>query len=404
MALDTFDIIANKLLLHCPQAGIERARTWITNVYRDVAEKRQWSWRVRQFALSLPALYTTGTVTLTPNSITVTGVGTAFDSSFVGRSISQLNVTQVIASYISPTQLELELAWSGPAVTAQPVRIAQSLLLPPQDFEQWLSVYDPVNNYPLGLIAHNAEINEVDPQRASSGLPSQLSFKDYAPAFSGLVVSPLQVVGSGPAPSAGGSYTGPADGIYSITITTGGASGTAVFQWKKDFGSFTTGVVTATTPILLSQSVTVAFPVGVYVLGDTFIIRVYSSAGPGLPRYELWPYPTATTTLTGFYVARVPDLTDTGAILPRYIRGDVLLHGGLAQCARWPGADNDHKNPYYQQGLSEYHTSQYLSLLGDLMLTDNGVAEYEVYFQKRQMTYPGGAWLQSHEPDLIGYI
>ena len=182
MALDTFDIIANKLLLHCPQAGIERARTWITNVYRDVAEKRQWSWRVRQFALSLPALYTTGTVTLTPNSITVTGVGTAFDSSFVGRSISQLNVTQVIASYISPTQLELELAWSGPAVTAQPVRIAQSLLLPPQDFEQWLSVYDPVNNYPLGLIAHNAEINEVDPQRASSGLPSQLSFKDYAPA------------------------------------------------------------------------------------------------------------------------------------------------------------------------------------------------------------------------------
>jgi len=57
----------------------------------------------------------------------------------------------------------------------------------------------------------------------------------------------------------------------------------------------------------------------------------------GLPQYEIWPYSHAARNYPFYYIKRPADLindTDT-PIYP--IRGDILVSGALADCARWPG-------------------------------------------------------------------
>ncbi len=88
--------------------------------------------------------YTTGTISLTNNSATVTGVGTTFSANMVGR---YLNITDAtgdglwyrIASYGSATSLTLENTYQGSNVSAANYQIAEAFGLP--DELQPLPVY-----------------------------------------------------------------------------------------------------------------------------------------------------------------------------------------------------------------------------------------------------------------------
>jgi hypothetical protein len=64
--------------------------------------------------------------------------------------------------------------------------------------------------------------------------------------------------------------------------------------------------------------------------------RSYSSL-QGLPSYELWPYTLTARNYPFYYIKRPADLVndDDTPIYP--IRGDILVSGALADCARWPG-------------------------------------------------------------------
>jgi hypothetical protein len=73
---------------------------------------------------------------------------------------------------------------------------------------------------------------------------------------------------------------------------------------------------------------------------------------PPLPRYEIWPHQFVQKPFPFVYISRPPDLNDAGASLPRYITGDVIMDGALAEAARWPGPDKDHPNPYFNLNLS----------------------------------------------------
>lgn len=67
------------------------------------------------------------------------------------------------------------------------------------------------------------------------------------------------------------SNTGP----YIVSITTGGARGTAVFKWSKDGGTtYATGVTTAATVALGTTGVTVAFDTGTYSTDNVYKFNV----------------------------------------------------------------------------------------------------------------------------------
>lgn len=122
-------------------------------------------------------------------------------------------------------------------------------------------------------------------------------------------------------------------------------------------------------------------------------------SSPPLPRLEVWPHVKSEYVLPFIYEARATDLEDVGATLPRYIRGDVLLEGALAECARWPGPSKEHVNPYFNLQLAREHDGRFERWVAELQRQDSEVVEQDVRYQVASLPYapiPSASWLQAH--------
>jgi len=403
--LDTYTTIWNKVLLRAPAVPSLLSRDWVTNAFREVAERRRWSWLVKSGQIIVPDSYNTGTVSATLGSPTITGAGTTWTPQMVGRQfrVGASAPIYTIAGFNSATSLTLDAVWGGSSVSSSGYEIYQCFFPVPDDFHAYMTLWDPAMNWRLWLNIQQDELNQVDAQRSNRGQSYLISFRDYSTIQNGTVNAPLQVLGSGPSPISGGVYTGVADAIFTVEITTGGASGTAVFQWKKDNGSWTT-VTTDSGGFSqdLQDGVSIAFPVGpVYVLNDLWVVRTRAIAAVGVPRYELWPHRTSAYVFPYLYESRAQDLQDPGATLPRYIRGDVLLEMVLAEAAGWPGTSANQPNVYYNPVTQARHGSRAEKMIGELERQDDETSEIDLTWPAMGLPlapWPLGdsRWLQSH--------
>lgn len=82
-----------------------------------LAQDYRWEWFVRRAFISTVAPYSTGTITLTAASATVTGSGTTFPSTAAGRRILVSGQILDVLSYSSGTSITLTANWGG-ATTA----------------------------------------------------------------------------------------------------------------------------------------------------------------------------------------------------------------------------------------------------------------------------------------------
>src|SRR6185369_2741932 len=189
-----------------------------------------------------------GTVNVTQGNATVTGIGTAWDPSLVGQQfrISVSTPIYTISLVNSATSLQLELPYGGGTQSGIGYRISQIYVTPPNDFRSFISLWDPNYSWQLRLNTQQQELNSWDAQRANTGQAYVVASLDYTTNAVGTIRNPVQVIGSGTAPLIAGSanYTGAANSIYTVIITTGGASGAAVFKWEKNAEGFTAGVTT----------------------------------------------------------------------------------------------------------------------------------------------------------------
>lgn len=141
--------------------------------------------------------------------------------------------------------------------------------------------------------------------------------------------------------------------------------------------------------------------------GTAYVAAQYTydplSGPPPLPRYEIWPHQKSQYVYPFLYISRPPDLEDTGASLPRYIRGDVLLEMALAQAARWPGPSKDAPNPYFNLALAMQHDARGLKMVQELEVQDDEVYETDLsYFSPVGLPFaplPWGdsRWMQAHD-------
>lgn len=398
MARDTADAIVGKVELHCPMAGGELARVWVTHAFRDIAERRPWSWLIRQGRFYIPAAYTTGTVSIAYNTTTLTiGGGGSFAPEMVGRQIKIGTQILTLVTYNSTTSMEVDMPWPAATVSGSAFTIFKPYVTPPDDFHYFLGMWNPDEAYRLWLDVTQEELSAFDPQRASTGQPYLVASLDTEPTRLGQVDAPLQVRGTGAVPGSSGAFSGPTASLFTIEITLAGIEGVAQYKWKKDSGSYTTGVLSdAALTQALSHGVEVYWPAGTYNLGDVFVIRTSVGAAAGLPRYELYPHPTSALTLNFLYVARADDLFDSGMSVPRYIRGDVLATAALAQAARWPGPTKEERNPYFQIALAESLEGKAERQVNTLEVQDNEVYERMISYTRSIPYHPGGSWLQSH--------
>lgn len=407
MAADTYAELWGRVLLRCPSLSPKLAQDFVINAFRRLAEIRRWSWLVKFNQFIAPVAYTTGTVTVTLNSTTVTGSSTVWTAAMVGRQfkVGTSSPIYTIAQFISTTQIELDLVYGGSTTAGASYSIYQCYFTPPTDFHQFITLWDPSFNWQLYLDIQQSEINIWDAQRANTGNAYVVSFRGYATSQVGVVSTTLQVVGTGPDPTSGGTYTGPNDALFTVEITTGGTSGTAVFKWKKDDGSYTTGVATngLATAQTLQDGVTVLFPlVSVYVVTDVFVIRCQAISNAGLPLYELWPHQQAAHVYPFLYEMRAADLDDVNAVLPRYIRGDVIVEMALEDLALWPGPSIDKPNPYASITAAKHHHDYAEKMIRVLEVQDDNVWMQDLTYAYPAMSWAAAtplgdsAWLQSH--------
>jgi hypothetical protein len=141
--------------------------------------------------------------------------------------------------------------------------------------------------------------------------------------------------------------------------------------------------------------------------GTAYVVSMFDYDGffsdPPLPRYEIWPHQKALYCYPFQYVSRPPDLSDPGATLPRYIRGDVLLEMALAQCARWPGPSKDAPNPYFNLSLAMQHEARGQEMINEMVRTDDEIDENDVTYMSTSampfasIPYGDARYLQSHD-------
>lgn len=401
---DTYAEVWGRVLLRAPNLGPKLAQDMVRNAFRRLAERRRWSWLVKQSQIIAPAVYNTGTCTVTLNSNIVTGSGTAWTAAHIGRQFRRGLLTPIytIASVQSGTQLTLDQVWGGATASAVTYEIYQAFFEMPSDFHQFITVYDPEFNWRLHLDVDQREINAFDAQRANSGNAYLVSFRDYSTSQVGVVSQPIQVDGTGNDPSSGGTYAGPASAIFTVEITTGGAPGTAVYRWKKDSGSYTSSVTTDANadPQELQDGVMITFPTGVsYTLGDIWVIRATALSNPGNPRYELYPHQEAAHVYGMMYETLPVDLTDTNAVIPRAIPGDLLTTLAMAEVARYPGTDTQ-KNPYFNIGIAKMYDAQAEDRLNLAELRDDDVwtqnLEYTILSWPMAPIWMDSRFMQSH--------
>lgn len=406
MALDTYQTIWNKVLLRCPAADPGLAKDWVTNAFREVAERRRWSWLIRTGQIIVPNQYNTGTVACTLGLSTITGSGTAWTADMIGRQF-RVGVNApiyTINAFYSATSLGLDQVWGGSSISGAGYQIYQCFFPVPVDFHAFQCLWDPAMNWRLWLNIQQDELNMVDAQRANTGQSYLISFRDYTTAYQGTIAPAVQIVGSGAVPIPGGTYTGVANALFTIQITTAGQSGTAVFEWKKNSAAFTTNVTTDGNGYAqaLSDGLSVSFPTGqTYNLNDMFVISCQSISSVGVPRYELWPHRTSAYVFPFLYECRAADLQDPGATLPRYIRGDVLLEMALAEAAGWPGADVNSPNVYFNPVTMQRHSRRADNMVAELERQDDETSEIDLTYPAMGLPlapYPLGDahWLQSH--------
>ncbi len=406
--LDTYPKIYNRVLLHCPSAGQLLARTWVENAFRRVAERREWSWRLKHSQWVAPALYNTGTVTVTSGLQQVVGSGTAWTTNMIGRQF-RVGVNAPIYTIIdvpAATQLTLDLFWAGANATGQGYEIYKCYFEAPYDFHHLVTLWDPRMNWQLFINVTQNELQMADAQRSSRGQAYVVANLDYSTSYIGAVAQSVKVISATPtgdSPVSAGPFTGPEAAIFTIQCTGSGLSGVATFGWAKNNGTWTTGLVTSNLTTPLSDGVAIAWPddaAQVYRSGDIWTITTSTASVPGLPRFEMWPHQTGEYYYPFIYIAQLPDLDDDGAVIPRYLRGDVLLELALAEAAKWPGL-LDKPNPYFNLDLAKIHEARAYRMISELEVQDDNIYEANISYTATSLSmaplpWGNADWLAKH--------
>lgn len=389
---DSFESIVGEVHGHSQAVDPLLVQSWVRDTWREIAESRTWSWLRRKTTMLVPAPYSTGTVTLTPDSTTVPLTGGTVSEAWIGRQFRRTTsdpIYDITSVNVGAGTFEIRPAWNSSAavVTAQAYRVFTAYLTPPDsDFFAFISVVNPNRRRRLRLHVNQQTIDYHDPNRTStSSSPACLSGLDWTVSYSGKVYPLLQVVGSGPKPVASGTYTGSTDSLYVVKVTTGGALETARFSYQKDStGTLYTGQVVSATPSTLIEGVELTWPTGTYILNDVFVIRVSPRPSYGNPRYELYPHHSEQLQLQATYLIRTPDIDEPGFVLPYTIPGNVIKTGAMAKMARYPGTE-ERPNPYAQLARAQHYEEEFGVMLGDLntqdeyIIAQNVLDGHEVY-------------------------
>lgn len=400
MALDTLDSLIGKVQQRVGTLpDFFFLQDILVNKYRDLQSRLNWTWRRKRAAFLFYAPVTTGTVSVTRGYNIATFSDAIITADLVGRQLrvaGNNTAIMTITDMLDSTHAVLDRNWTAASVTALGFEIYQAYVTVPSDFSAFISIVDLQRNFQLDWWSHTAEeLDRTDPRRSYGGsIAYWMVLRDYNSDRQGVVYPVLQALGTGNSPISGGTYTGADDALFTIEIT-----GAATFKWKKGAGSYTTGVAMDPVgdPQPLQDGVEITFPVVAYTVGNVFMIRCDAADSPGEPRYEAWPHIKVDEERPYLYKADLPDLTVPGTVLPRFVRGDALVEGALADIAMWKNEDNK----YYDLKLAGVHMGRAEEIIAQMEREDQARESTDlIYTDWTQLPVYDSGYLAGHD---IGY-
>jgi hypothetical protein len=161
-------------------APITEIRKWINDSYRDIINSRSWNGLKIRGQLTVPNIYSTGTVTLTLGSQTVVGTGTAWDSSFIGRQIRAGFSTGFynISAVADPTHLTIDLPWGNPTLTNTGYTIMQPWVSLGYNIKRILTMVNQRQGWRMVTDYPQRILNQQDTWRTSMGWSWAVSPKE----------------------------------------------------------------------------------------------------------------------------------------------------------------------------------------------------------------------------------
>lgn len=181
----SFADLASELAGTVPGLSPVLAETYITRAWQDVCAARLWAFLHREIAIPLPTQVTTGTVTATQfsSSITCNAAATTALTPLLTATppltrrqirVQGQSLYSITAAAGSPLVLTLGRVFQEASGAGQAYQVYQAYLpAPAADFLRWESLEDFANGYALTgdrLTRSRAEFDRRDPQRQSQGL------------------------------------------------------------------------------------------------------------------------------------------------------------------------------------------------------------------------------------------
>lgn len=172
---DTFETVWRKVLLHCPDAPVGLALTWVQLAYNRVCDRRRkWSYLRGETSLTLAAARG-GTCGVTQGSATVTPLVLTFSAADVGRQFRvDARGTPYSILALAGANITLDRVYEGTTAAAASGQILDAFVTLPEDFGGWLSVIDPYDSRQISTDVEEAELNFQDPDRQTTGVPMAL--------------------------------------------------------------------------------------------------------------------------------------------------------------------------------------------------------------------------------------
>lgn len=177
MAANTFLECTRSLRLYVQQLPITLAEHFIRDRYRRILERRDWSALRREAEFILNDAKTTGTVAVTRESLTVTGTGTTFASTDVGRQfkVGSSPVYTIAAVDTGAQTLTLDRAYGDTTDATAEFTIFDGYVTVPTDFLRFIYIVDPNQGFRLRHWITSSELSKMDPQRLNFGQPYVLA-------------------------------------------------------------------------------------------------------------------------------------------------------------------------------------------------------------------------------------
>ncbi len=135
---------------------VDLAKSFTNRIHKEALAYRAWPWRSRRGTLVLEPPYTTGTVTVTQGSATVTGAGTAFTASHDGfyLKVGSTSDLYLVSDVLSGTSLTVDPVITIPSASAQSFKLFRMGYALPADFR----LPDEVDNFettpPMDFVGH----------------------------------------------------------------------------------------------------------------------------------------------------------------------------------------------------------------------------------------------------------